>query len=176
MEFLMTYGWALIVVLIVIGVLVYSGFVDPSSILAEKCTLSISVKCIDYSVKTDSINLHLENVAGKVMKVRNITITSEALVGLSDSGPGTCVLASKHQNKILKKNAKYLFILNKTYDGSNQPTPCAHHEDVKGKKRYSIELTYNWKDDSNRRGGGSALGSAPITHRIKGELLANPPE
>ena len=54
MEFLMTYGWALLVVLIVIGVITY-GFVDFSNLLPEKCTFSISVNCVDYSVKKDSI-------------------------------------------------------------------------------------------------------------------------
>ena len=179
MEFLMTYGWALLVVLIVIGVLMYSGFVDTSNLLPEKCTLSISVKCIDYSVKTDSINLHLENVAGKVMIVRNIQVTSEALDGPSDSGPGTCELKSEHKGKLLKKSEKFVFILDAVHseaDSSEEdsPSPCIHRETAEGKKRYNIELIYSWKDNYNHRSNEAS--GVPITHRIKGELLANPPE
>ena len=173
MEFLMTYGWALIVVLIVIGVLFYSGFVDTSNLLPEKCTFSISVNCLDYSVKEDSITLHLQNVAGRIMIVRNIKVTSEALAGPSDPVPGTCELPPDEQDYLLKKNAKHLFKV------GGDPATCAHNEAAgKGKKRYTIELTYSWKDTYNKKGNSLANGDTEdkITHRIKGELLARPPE
>ena len=112
MEFLMTYGWAILVVLIVIGVLLYSGFANISNLLPEKCTFSISVKCLDHSVKKDSIQLRLENAAGREMVVRSITATSEALAGPSDSAPGTCELSNTNKNSRLKKGAKKVFNLN----------------------------------------------------------------
>ncbi|MBI3036442.1 hypothetical protein HYY73_01620 [Candidatus Woesearchaeota archaeon] len=37
MEFLMTYGWAILVVLVVIGALSYFGVLSPSTLLPEKC-------------------------------------------------------------------------------------------------------------------------------------------
>ena len=112
MEFLMTYGWAILVVLIVIGVMMYSGFVDVSGLLPEKCTFPISVNCLDYAVKTDSISLHLQNAAGKVMVVRNIKVTSEALAGPSDSDPGVCELKHSQRNHLMKKNSKQVFSVN----------------------------------------------------------------
>ena len=112
MEFLMTYGWAILVVLIVIGVMTYSGFVDVSGLLPEKCTFPISVNCLDYSVKKDSINLHLQNAAGRVMLLRNIEVTSEVLMGPSDSDPGVCELSPSQRNYQLKKGAKHVFNLN----------------------------------------------------------------
>ena len=112
MEFLMTYGWALLVVLIVIGVLMYSGFANISNLLPEKCTFSISVNCLDHSVKKDSIQLRLENAAGRAMVVRSITATSEVLAGPSDSAPGTCELSNVNKNSGLKKGSKRVFDLN----------------------------------------------------------------
>ena len=41
MEFLMTYGWAILVVLIVIGALAYFGVLNPQNLLPEKCTLQL---------------------------------------------------------------------------------------------------------------------------------------
>ena len=111
MEFLMTYGWALLVVLIVIAVIMY-GFVDVSNLLPEKCTFPISVNCLDYAVKTDSITLHLQNAAGKVMVVRNIKVTSDALAGPSDSDPGVCELKHSQRNHLLKKSSKQVFSVN----------------------------------------------------------------
>ena len=112
MEFLMTYGWALLVVLIVIGVLMYSGLANISNLLPEKCTFSISVNCLDHSVKKDSIRLSLENAAGREMVVRSITATSEVLEGPSDSVPGTCELPNANKNSRLKKGSKRVFDLN----------------------------------------------------------------
>ena len=39
MEFLMTYGWAILVVLAAIGALAYFGVLSPDRFLPEKCTL-----------------------------------------------------------------------------------------------------------------------------------------
>ena len=112
MEFLMTYGWAILVVLIVIGVMMYSGFVDVSGLLPEKCTFPISVNCLDSSVKKDSIQLHLQNAAGKVMVVRNIKVTSEALAGPSDSDHGVCELNPSQRDHLMKKSSKQVFSVN----------------------------------------------------------------
>jgi uncharacterized protein (UPF0333 family) len=40
MEFLMTYGWAILVVLAAIGALAYFGVLNPSKLIPNKCTLS----------------------------------------------------------------------------------------------------------------------------------------
>ena len=50
MEFLMTYGWAILVVLVVIGALSYFGVLSPSTLLPEKCTFPVSVSCTDHTV------------------------------------------------------------------------------------------------------------------------------
>jgi len=41
MEFLMTYGWAILVVLVVIGALAYFGVLSPATLLPEKCTVAL---------------------------------------------------------------------------------------------------------------------------------------
>ena len=38
MEFLMTYGWAILVVLVAIGALAYFGVLSPDRFLPERCT------------------------------------------------------------------------------------------------------------------------------------------
>ena len=43
MEFLMTYGWAILVVLAAIGALAYFGVLSPDRFLPEKCTLPSGV-------------------------------------------------------------------------------------------------------------------------------------
>ncbi|MBI2550095.1 hypothetical protein HYV83_02840, partial [Candidatus Woesearchaeota archaeon] len=80
MEFLMTYGWAILVVLVVIGALSYFGVLSPATLLPEKCTFPVSVSCTDFSVLgTGGLTLVLQNGAGRDMIIQGITASSEAL-------------------------------------------------------------------------------------------------
>lgn len=51
LEFLMTYGWAILVVLVAIGALAYFGVLNPDKFLPAKCTLSSGIACIDHRVQ-----------------------------------------------------------------------------------------------------------------------------
>ena len=50
MEFLMTYGWAILVVLIAIGALAYFGVLSPDKFLPSKCTLPAGIACADFKI------------------------------------------------------------------------------------------------------------------------------
>jgi len=50
MEFLMTYGWAILVVLVVIGALAYFGVLSPGRLLPDRCQLPPGVSCEDFSL------------------------------------------------------------------------------------------------------------------------------
>ncbi|MFH1682544.1 MAG: hypothetical protein ABIA37_01990 [Candidatus Woesearchaeota archaeon] len=45
MEFLMSYGWAILVVMIAVGALSYFGVLDAGMILPESCTSSAGMDC-----------------------------------------------------------------------------------------------------------------------------------
>ncbi|HLD15289.1 MAG TPA: hypothetical protein VJB94_01790 [Candidatus Nanoarchaeia archaeon] len=53
LEFLMTYGWAILVVLIAIGALAYFGVLNPKGILPKSCILAPGFNCDDFIVKSD---------------------------------------------------------------------------------------------------------------------------
>ncbi len=61
MEFLMTYGWAILVVLIAIGALMY--FIKPTEMLPEKCTLPTGsgLFCDKWSATTGTLSLKIKN-------------------------------------------------------------------------------------------------------------------
>jgi uncharacterized protein (UPF0333 family) len=77
MEFLMTYGWALLVVLIVIAALAFFGLLNPSRFLPEKCEIAPGVTCMDFNAQTsqavstgtatDLITILLNNGLGQTM-------------------------------------------------------------------------------------------------------------
>jgi len=51
MEFLMTYGWAILVVLVAVGALSYFGVLSPDNFLPNRCTLPSGLGCIDHEVR-----------------------------------------------------------------------------------------------------------------------------
>ena len=67
MEFLMTYGWAILVVLIAIGALAYFGVLSPGKFLPQSCTLAPGFACSDFTV-TNTLDA---NGADVVVAVRN---------------------------------------------------------------------------------------------------------
>jgi len=81
MEFLMTYGWAILVVLIAIGALVY--FVKPQQILGQNCILSPGLNCKSYKADTAGITLLIENPGAKDLTVTGVNFTNHAACALS---------------------------------------------------------------------------------------------
>ncbi len=86
MEFLMTYGWAILVVLVVIGALAYFGVLSPETLLPDRCELQQGVACNDYKLdaSADEIYLLLQNGMGEGIILDTVTVTSQdAEVGVT---------------------------------------------------------------------------------------------
>jgi len=67
MEFLMTYGWAILVVLVAIGALAYFGVLSPDNFLPERCTGPAGLDCIDNAAidaTNDNVTFILKNNLG----------------------------------------------------------------------------------------------------------------
>jgi hypothetical protein len=78
MEFLMTYGWAILLVLAAIAMLVY--FFKPQDLAAHKCLISNKIMCGDYALTSNSLQIQLTNAAGG-----SINVTEVALLSLEDA-------------------------------------------------------------------------------------------
>ena len=158
MEFLMTYGWAILVVLIVIGALAYFGVLSPSTLLPEKCTFPVSLTCTDHQILTNSITLVMLNGAGRDMNVLYINTTSEAL--------NTGTLSTSCQNttvSILRNGRSGTFLLGGTGGSGGGNAGCAFRDTGRDKNRYNIVIGYNWTDSQN------------VAHSLSGDLLARKP-
>ena len=51
LEFIMTYGWAILVVLVAIGALSYFGVLNPGRFLPSRCTLPAGIGCLDFEAR-----------------------------------------------------------------------------------------------------------------------------
>ncbi len=72
-EYLTTYGWAILTAIIVTGALAYFGFLNPSSLLPNKCDFGKQLECVDYRIMSNGdINLRLRNNFGKDITVTDV--------------------------------------------------------------------------------------------------------
>jgi len=76
MEFLMTYGWAILVVLVAIGALAYFGVLNPSGFLPRSCTIAPGIGCDDFKVNANTVQLILRNGMGEDLKSISVAIAS----------------------------------------------------------------------------------------------------
>jgi len=73
MEFLMTYGWAIVVVLAAIGALAYFGVLSPAKLLPDKTNFPAPLQNVDASAVVDRAGNYVE-VAFRNNKGVSITI------------------------------------------------------------------------------------------------------
>jgi len=53
LEFLTTYGWAILVVTVMIGALAYYGVINPKNMVRENCISGTEFQCEDHVAYTD---------------------------------------------------------------------------------------------------------------------------
>jgi len=162
MEFLMTYGWAILVVLVVIGALAYFGVLNPQNLLPEKCTLPMGLYCKDHIIKggtPGSISLKIENGMGQGIMITSINITGQILncpiINLKTTAPGG---ADKY-------NLLDGWHLANGKDGSVTIT-CTSVAKFSGKTKGDITLVYC--DDTSV----NDIDCSKFAHTMEGELLA----
>ena len=83
MEFLMTYGWAILVVLSAIGALAYFGVLNPDRFLPEKCIIASGsgLYCYDHNAFPGSgVNLRIQNVLTEPLVITGIILTDPDIV------------------------------------------------------------------------------------------------
>ena len=94
MEFLMTYGWALLVVLVAIAALALFGILSPSRFLPDRCDVGTGLMCVDFNAvptangNAANITIFLNNGVGQTLRDVRLTATEcrdedGALVGVS---------------------------------------------------------------------------------------------
>ena len=123
MEFLMTYGWAILVVLVAIGALAYFGVLSPDRFLPAKCTLQSGIACLDHKATTSFIQIVIHNSLGydiDQISVRTQTCGPDSTyTSLANGGQGTYTLTCDSDPVTLGnqplQGSKYTAVLNISY-------------------------------------------------------------
>ena len=90
LEFLTTYGWAILVIVLMIGALAYFGILNPSKILPSRCNIGAEFSCLDYKIDAtgNTFKLRLKNGVGEPISVSAISLSSEGTT------PYACILTA----------------------------------------------------------------------------------
>ncbi|MDP3764962.1 MAG: hypothetical protein Q8R04_00465 [Nanoarchaeota archaeon] len=96
LEFLMTYGWAILVVLVAIGALAYFGVLSPDKFLPAKCTLPAGIACVDFKVAKDIDTVTPLDQSGIDFVIRNSIGADMTGISISvvDKNTGTQICAA----------------------------------------------------------------------------------
>lgn len=88
LEFLVTYGWALMIVLIMVGVIVYFGLLSPNNFISDSCDTGDELKCEDFGIYNNGVILQVRNNFGKDITVTKIDFSlGERGIPLAPLGP-----------------------------------------------------------------------------------------
>ncbi len=72
LEFIMTYGWAILVVLVAIGALAYFGVLSPDKFLPSKCVLQSGIACLDHKATATTLEVVIQNSLGFDITIDNV--------------------------------------------------------------------------------------------------------
>lgn len=78
MEFLTTYGWAMMVILVMIGALAYFGVLNPTLLVPDRCVSSADFSCLDYELRAPAggiptVSVAFGNGVGRTIYLEQIT-------------------------------------------------------------------------------------------------------
>ncbi len=89
LEFLTTYGWAFLVILIMIGTLAYFGVLSPSKVLPNRCTFGAEFQCVDYVIASNAFRIRLKNGVGEAVVVDSVAASTESSTSYTCTGQPT---------------------------------------------------------------------------------------
>ena len=92
LEFLTTYAWAFLVILIMVGALAYFGVLSPSKLLPDRCNFGSEVSCDKNRMKVDKSDtgptMALTNNFGTAVTIKTIRVINSN-TGIGCTGPIT---------------------------------------------------------------------------------------
>ena len=90
LEFLVTYAWVFLGIMIAIGVLYYYGIFSFSKFLPQECIFPSQFECTAHSFvgsPTNQVRLRLVNNLGETIDIKGYSITNDAVTPLSCTNP-----------------------------------------------------------------------------------------
>lgn len=111
-EFLMTYGWAIFIVLLSLGAITYFGYNNPQKLLPEKCIFTNGIICQDALITANSINVSLVNGLGRTIyniSASSVDFNGKCTPSISTAGPDDKIRIDCELTQLLVKGERKRF-------------------------------------------------------------------
>ncbi len=74
-EFLFTYGWAVLAIAVSIGALTYFNLANPDTFVQQRCELSSQIQCVEYAVyDNNTVHLKLRSDFQTSINITEVTV------------------------------------------------------------------------------------------------------
>ncbi|MBN1175079.1 hypothetical protein JXA48_00390 [Candidatus Woesearchaeota archaeon] len=159
LEFLTTYGWAFLVILVMIGGLSYFGVFDFKAKLPDSCTFSgTNIECLSWQINngtaTDQVQLRIKNIGEKDMYVVGVDLLERSM---SNDGKQFCQFALGGEIQVLPRQEQDLLF---DRAGNDIGSSCGIYAGEKG--TYDIVLRYR----ANAGGAIESTSTGTITTTV----------
>ncbi len=105
LEFLTTYGWAFLVILVMISALGYFGILNPDRFLPERCNVGPEFACVEYGVYdrdtnnfvliiTNNVGQTIDNMSVQAVQVRTVITNDTNVMNCNVTGGGGTTLVT----------------------------------------------------------------------------------
>lgn len=161
LESLVTYGWAILIVLIVVGLLNYFGVLSFSTFLPEKCSFGSEVVCVDYVIHyatagedgtTGQVNFKLSNNLEEDIEIDSVSIKTESALPYVE--PGKCQISFNPTGKWKKRTEKNFI---------STPDCNSDNAQFSVNKKGKILVTIEYHE----------IGASEFVHEVQGEILGS---
>lgn len=152
MEFLLTYGWAILVVIVVIGALSYFGVLNPQKLIPEQCTFGPGIgKCADFEVTRTMMTLSIMNGFGEPITITEIknsgcanAVFSPGII-IEPAGKGTLIITGCNfaPGKKVKAELELVYVKGKSGTGLSHTLSGSISADVKAAGTGSVPAGCN---------------------------------
>lgn len=142
LEFLTTYGWAFLVILVMIAALSYFGVLDASRFVPDSCKLDGNVECPSFALTYDDgvtdgiVQLEIQSNVGDAVDISRIRIKEKEAAAWCET---SSVVGVPALPIAARASADVTF----TFDGADDLdfATCGVNEDG-DKKSYDLEIYY----------------------------------
>ena len=167
MEFLMNYGWAIMVVLTTIAALAYFGILNPSRFMPRSCALGPEITCSDFEIYVDQLNtvliakLHIQNNLPDPIRITAINFSvvnyqnTDCLTSQVIQPDGILDFYAKFPSLQYKREMKFNSEITITYD------KLGGFSGLTKKGFISTTLSFNCYGDFN---GNGQVGSSDLAY------------
>lgn len=128
-DFVMTYGWAIMMVMVAIGALAYFGVLSPDKFVPKQCNLPSGLACLDFEAQ--SAGLGLSEIVISVRNSLGFDILNPAIVAsgcqvepVVSMVKNGAIFTSNSQNCAFAMGDRYVGDVNVTY--TNADTGITH--------------------------------------------------